>query len=130
VVVEVFGDPSALDELTSACRVAPDEAMLVDDAGALGVQVDDPHAVTLDATDGWSAFVLAGDAARDAFERLSALELPADGYVQGDVAHVPTRVIAEPGRVTLLAPAMWGAHLRAQILARCASLGIREVDPS
>ena len=91
-VIEVHGEPSALNALVGVHRVAPDEAMLVDARSA--VRVDDPDAVILDATDGWVVFTLVGDAARTAFERLSALELPAEGFAQGDVAHVPARVIA------------------------------------
>ncbi len=139
-VVGCFAAPEALDVLaptsgTYACRVAPDELMLVGEPGAeaalaaaatAGTTALDPDAIVLDTTDGWAIWTLAGDAARDAFTRLSAVELPDEGAAQGDVAHVPVRVIALPDRLHLLVPAMWGGYLRERILDRCASLGVRE----
>lgn len=127
-VVAAFASPEALDALSPAgayrCRVAPDEAMFVgpaDAAAALvrdasAVTAGDPDAVVLDATDGWTALTLSGDEAREAFSHLSELELPKEGYVQGDVAHVPVRVIAAPGRLRLFVPAMWGEYLIERIL--------------
>lgn len=136
-VVGAFASPEALDALSPAgayrCRVAPDEAMFVaeaDVAGALvrdasAVTAGDPDAVVLDMTDGWTVWTLAGDGARDTFAFLSELELPDEGYVQGDVAHVPVRVIARRDRLQLFVPAMWGAYLRERILGL--GLDVREV---
>ncbi len=140
-VVGCFAVPGALDalalpEATHACRVAPDEVMLVGRADRAEELVHttigrataaDPDAVVLDTTDGWAVWTLAGDAPREAFARLSAVQLPAEGYTHGDVAHVPVRVIALPEVLHLLVPAMWGEHLRQRILDRCASLGVEEV---
>ena len=138
-VVGVFASPEALGPLAPAgalrCVVAPDEAMFVagrDDGPALvrdasAVTAGDPDAVVLDTTDGWTVWTLQGDAAREGFSRLSELELPDSGYAHGEVAHLPVRVIVEPDGLRLLVPAMWGEHLREQILERCASLGVREV---
>ena len=129
-VLGVFAEPAALDAL-DAHRIAPDEAMVVGDPGAApDVSVDDPQAVVLDATDGWTTYTLTGDGAREAFARLSALRLPDEGFVQGDVVRVPTRVIVDGERLRILVPAMWGEHVRARILARCANLGVREVTPA
>ena len=72
--------------------------------------------------DGWAALSLTGDGARRAFARLSDVELPESGYTQGDVAHVPGRVLVEEERIQLLVPAMWGPYLRERLLA----LGARE----
>ncbi len=135
-VVGAFASPEALDALSPAgayrCRIAPDEAMFVADVDASALVRDasavtagDPDAVVLDMTDGWSVWTLAGDGAREAFAFLSELELPDEGYVQGDVAHVPVRVIARPDRLELFVPAMWGAYLRERILG--IGLPVREV---
>ena len=136
-IVGCFAEPEALDALertdgAHACRVAPDEVMLVGEAGAAeelvrlvaeNVTASDADAAVLDTTDGWSIWSLVGDGARDAFAKLSELELCPEGFAQGDVAHVPTRVIAEAERLHLLVPAMWGAYMRERILA----LGVREI---
>lgn len=107
-----------------ACRVAPDEVLLLAKAGTGAKVVEaatgkarrrDPDAVVLDVTDGWAVWTLAGSDAREAFARLSALELPDEGFTQGDVAHVPVKVVALPDRIHLLVPAMWGPYLRERI---------------
>jgi hypothetical protein len=119
-LTSVFASPGAIDALTvegTLCRVAADEALILGPPPAGGVA--DPHAVVLDVSDGWSAFRLSGDAPRDAFAYLSALRLPEDGFTQGDVAHVPVKVLVETGAIRLLVPSMWEAHLRERILADC-----------
>ena len=140
-VVGCFAEPEALDALAPTdgvhvCRIAPDEVMLVGEEGRAATlvaaaiaqaTVADPDAVVLATTDGWAVWTLAGEAAREAFTRLSAVELPEEGSTQGDVAHVPVRVIALPDRLHLVVPAMWREHLRERILEGCASLGIEEV---
>ena len=141
VVVTCIAEPAACDAAAEgashvrALRVAPDEVMFVaapDAADAIVRAVTraatsvDPDALVLDATDGWAAWTLRGGATRPAFSRLSALGLPGEGFVQGDVAHVPVKVIAEPERLHLLVPAMWGGYLRERILERCGTLGITE----
>jgi uncharacterized protein YbjT (DUF2867 family) len=136
-VVECCAEPSALDELdvpeARVLRVAPDQAMLVGEAGrghdlvggarqSLGAR-----ALVEDATDGWSAWVLRGDDLPRAFSFLSRLEPPGEGFIQGDVARVPVKVISSPGRLELLVPSMWSEHLRDRIVRRCASCGVDEV---
>lgn len=138
-VVQVFAEPAALDALAPAgasrCRVAPDEAMFIREAGAeqallrdaQAVTAGDPDALIVDGTDGWAVWTLSGDRLHDALERLSHLKIDpgADGFTQGDVAHIPARVVVDHGRVHLLVGAMWEDYLRAQILGRCADLGVR-----
>lgn len=140
-VVGCFAAPEALDALVAtggahACRVAPDEVMLVGAAGSADelvrattarVRAADPDAVVLDTTDGWAVWTLDGGAAREAFARLSAVPLVGEGFAQGAVAHVPAKVVALPDRLYLFVAAMWGEHLRERILADCASLDVREV---
>ena len=73
-------------------------------------------------TDGWAGFELVGDDAHEAFARLSELELPEDGFVQGDVARIGAKVVAAPGRVTILVPAMLGAFVEERIRTDCAEV--------
>jgi hypothetical protein len=126
-LVGVFGEPGALDALDGAYRIAGDEAMVVGEPDTIAtISLEDPHVVVLDVTDGWEALTLSGDHVREAFARLSALRLPDEGFVQGDVARVPARVIVERDRLRILVPAMWAEHLRSRILQRCEDLGVRE----
>jgi len=125
----------AVAGLADVLRVAPDEAMLVGPPGTAPELVEaaadlviglDGDAVVLEATDGWTIWSLQGPEARDAFTYLSALELPEDGFVQGDVAGVPVKVRADGERLRLLVPSMWGTHLRERILSDCVHLGVME----
>lgn len=111
-----------------ACRVAPDEVMIIREPGSAAWAVGrvgelvDVHAVVIDATDGWAVLDLGGDDARVAFTYLSALELPDDGFAQGDVANLPAKVLASADGVHVLVPAMLGDELHRRILARCGHL--------
>jgi hypothetical protein len=140
-VVTCVASPAACDSLPSrpdarALRLAADEVMVLGSPGAVdaivatvagAVATIDPDAVVIDASDGWAAWTLGGDAIDPAFSRLSALELPREGFVQGDVARVPVKLMAAPGRLDLLVPAMWREYLHDAILQRCRTLGIAEV---
>jgi hypothetical protein len=110
----VVGKPEATDELQHSAR----EALTVDD-----------DAVVLDVSDGWSAWTLSGPGTDDVLERLSELQHSGDGYLQGDVAHVPVRLIAHAERLHLLVPVMWEEHLRSRIRAVAAGLDLR-VSPA
>lgn len=142
VVITLLGSEDAVDAAVAVSpegfgRVAPDEAMLVVPVARgselLGtvtevVSAADAGALIVDATDGWSIWTLTGSADEldRATARLTALELPAHGFSQGDLARVPTKLFVAPGQVHILVPAMWRAYLRARILGRCATLQIRE----
>ncbi|MDP9296650.1 MAG: hypothetical protein M3O88_08175, partial [Actinomycetota bacterium] len=110
----VVGDPAAADEILRSAR---------DTAGA-----HDEDAIVLDVSDGWALWTLAGPDARETFSRLSDVELDAEGYVQGDVARVPVRVIALGERLHLLVPAMWEEHLRDRIRSNAVDLTLRELS--
>jgi hypothetical protein len=137
-VVLCTAAPEAVDAICDvgpAFRVAPDEILLLVPPGSAAnvvrdtterVEALDEDAVVLDASDGWSAWSLEGDDVRNAFARLSELELPADGAVQGKVAHVPVKMIARADGLWLLVPAMWDGHLRERILGDLATLGVTE----
>lgn len=139
-IVTCLAAAEALDDLGAiegalTCRVAPDEVMVLVGDGAVDGCVEavtaratelDPDAVVLDATDGFATWTLTGEAVREAFARLSALEVEEEGFVLGDVAGVPVRVLSGPGRLDLIVPSMWERYLRERILERCADLGVRE----
>ena len=103
------------------CRVAPRELLVIGDVEARDVRVDEPGAIVEDVSDGWAAFELAGDDAAEAIARLSELELPDHGFVQGEVARVGAKILASPGRLTILVPAMLGAFLEERIRTDCAT---------
>jgi sarcosine oxidase gamma subunit len=120
------------------CRTADDELMLlsvpqVTDEVLREVStrlaVLDPDALAIDATDGWAAVTIAGAGARASFGLLSRLELPPDGFTQGEVAHIPAKVIAEGERVLILAPSMWEAHLRDRVTKALGVAGQLETRP-
>ena len=133
-VVVAFADAHALDVLAPAgartCRVAPDEMMFVAEPATAGrltrdagaVTAGDPDAVVIDASDGWACWTIAGEGTGAAFARLSELHAPDGGFVCGDVAHVPVRVIGDDGALHLFVPSMWRDYLREQILSRCADV--------
>lgn len=130
-VVVVLASSEACDRVVApegaiAMRIAPREMLLVGsaDAGAdvLRGALDEPSAIVDDVTDGWAMFQLTGDDAREAFARVCELELPDGGWVQGEVARAGAKVIVEPGGLTILVPAMLGAHVEERIRADAAEL--------
>jgi sarcosine oxidase gamma subunit len=112
--------------LPGACPVSPVEVAIVGDASITAlrhaVQRLDPDAVVCDVSDGWVAHTLGGPGSREAFARLSELELPASGFVQGAVARIGVRVLVDGDRVDLLVPSMLAAHLRERIEDECREL--------
>lgn len=128
-VIVVLASAEAIDALripggATTCRVAPREALVVggSDLSASGVVVGEQGTIIEDVSDGWTAFELVGADAHEAFARLSELELPAEGFVQGDVARIGASVVTAPGRVTILVPAMLGAFVEERIRADCAEV--------
>jgi len=140
--ISCLASPEALAELDAPdgsypCWVADDEVVLVGTPDATEelqhwareALTEDDDAVVLDVSDGWSAWTLAGDGVDDVLARLSELEHSGDGYLQGDVAHVPVRLIAHAERLHLFVPAMWEEHLRSRIRAAAGGLDLR-VSPA
>ena len=68
-----------------------------------------------DVSDAWVALVLEGADAPDAFARVSELELPPEGWIQGEVARAPAKVLIVGDRVTIFVPAMLSAHAEERI---------------
>lgn len=145
-VVDCLAEPAALDAMvvpsrSVPCRVAADEILLlahpaeasdvVRQASArLGVL--DPDGLAHDVSDGWSSWTLRGSEANQILARLSEIEPPERGFVQGKVAGVPAKILAAPGRLHLMVPSMWGEHLRERLIA-CAPEGhvsLADLDPA
>lgn len=139
-VVACLASAEALDALpapegATAFRTAPDELLLLLPPGAAeaareevaeALRALEGDALVLEVTDGWAMWTLSGPDAREAFTRLSALDLT--GPVQGDVARVPAKVVAEPERLHLLVPSSWAEHVRERICAL--ALEVREARGS
>lgn len=120
-VVAVLASSGACDGVvapdeTSLLRVAPHEVVLVGavDASALRAELGEGVLVE-DVSDAWVSFVLEGTHGPEAFARLSELELPSGGWIQGEVARAPVKVLVEHGRLTMLVPAMLAAHVEERI---------------
>jgi hypothetical protein len=129
-VVAVLASTEACDRLAiegaEAYRIGVEEVMVVGevteaDVGPL-VRANDPGALVIDVSDGWTSLELFGDGARDAFARLSELELPREGFVQGDVLRVAVRVLAGRDGIRLLVPAMWAHHVETRVRHDAAEL--------
>jgi hypothetical protein len=94
-------------------------------AEAVGASLrTDPDALVLETTDGWTVWSLHGPEASEAFSVLSEVRFAA-GFLQGEVASVPCRVIAPaPTTLHVLVPAMWGEYVRGRIVSDCSRLGL------
>lgn len=128
-VIVMLASAAAIDALrvpkgAALCRVAPREALVIGDQGleSADLKVKERGAIVEDVSDGWAAFELAGEDVAEAFARLSELELPEAGFVQGDVARIGAKVLATPGSITILVPAMLGAFVDERIRTDCEEL--------
>ena len=115
-----------VNAIRGAFSVSAVEVAIVGDASVTAlrqaVERVDPDAVVRDVSDGWVLHTLEGPGARDAFARLSELELPTTGFVQGSVARIGVRVLVDGDRVDLLVPSMLAEHLRERIEDECREL--------
>jgi sarcosine oxidase gamma subunit len=144
-VIACLARAEALDAVPAdgayACRVAPDELLLVGPHSARGeleqaaaerlVELD-PDALVVDQSDGWAAWTLEGEDRDEAFARLSAVPLPdtRPAFLQGAVAGVQGKVIASPRRTHVLVVSTVGHHVRRRLLAACADLEVSEGVPA
>ena len=104
-------------------RVAPREVLLVGPADVVALSTTiGADGLVVDVSDGWVGLVLEGADAPDAFARVSELELPEQGWIQGEVARAAAKVLVEPGRLEVLVPAMLADHVEARILADAAEV--------
>jgi hypothetical protein len=120
-VLAVLAPADVCDQLAppvdvSLLRVAPREVMLVGPAASSDVSaVVGEAGLVVDVSDGWVGLVLEGVDAPAAFARISELELPDRGWVQGEVARAAAKVLVEPGHIAVLVPAMLAAHVEQRI---------------
>ena len=128
-VIAVLASADAIDALSvpddaTMCRVAPREALVIGGSGlsANDVVLGEQGAMVEDVTDGWAASELTGNDVHEVFSRLSELELPENGFVQGDVARIGAKILTAPDRITILVPAMLGAFIEERIRTDCAEL--------
>ena len=142
-VVTASAEAGALDVLlvpgrALACRVSDDELLLlcappVTDEVAREVATRlaalDPDALVIDTTNGWAAISVVGDDAQASFGLLSPLELPDAGFLQGEVVHVPAKVVAGDDRVLILVPSIWEAHLHDRAAKALGHTGPLEARP-
>lgn len=140
-VIACLGALEALDAIvldgTFPCRVAPDELLLLGRPGVGGELLEralarlaelDPGGVAVDQSDGWSAYTLAGSGRNEAYARLSAVPLPRERptFVQGAVAGLQAKIVADDDCLHLLVVSSVGHHLRHRLATVAADLGIRE----
>jgi hypothetical protein len=128
-VVAALASAGAIDSMrvpggATTCRVAPREALVIgrSDLSTEEVVVVERGAIVEDVTDGWAGFELVGNDVHEAFARLSELELPNEGFVQGDVARIGAKVVVTRDRITILVPAMLGAFVEERIRTDCAEV--------
>ena len=104
-----------------ACRVAPDELLLIGGPAELDLAGE---AWPWTRADGWAAWTLSGPGALEAFARLSVMPPDRSGFLQGAVAGVPAKVIVgEAERPRCSWPRRSRHHVeervRASVLATC-----------
>lgn len=134
--VGCWARPEALDALPPldalSFRVAPDELLLLGDAGEELVERAQRalrDGIVLDCTDAYAAWTLAGEDVEEAFRRVSAIRIDRP-QLQGLVAQVPAKVVALEADLLVLVPSTLGHHLRERVLQACADLGVRELEPA
>ncbi len=145
-VVSCLAAPSVLDGLrppsAAGCyRVAPGEllvigpaatrARLTDEATA-AVRNEDPGALIVDATDGWSVVTITGSAVQSVLTRLTTVKPPPSrpAFIQAAFAEVPAKAIVLSDALHVLVESTAAHHVRQRVLAACADLGVREIEPA
>jgi hypothetical protein len=120
---------------THRCRVAADELLLVYLAGSPDLAqarnaLEPGGGIVLDHGDAFAVWTLAGDDAEEAFARLSAIELPRErpGFVQGAVAGVAAKAIAEHDRIHVLVSSALGHHVPERVRVACGDLELRSPE--
>ena len=127
-VVAVLASADICDRLTSpagavSLRVAPREVLLVGSADMEALSaITGEGGLVADVSDSWVRLVLDGADAFVAFARISELELPERGWIQGEVARAASKVLVEPGRIEMLVPATLAEHVEARIRADAAEV--------
>ena len=134
-VVRCLAEAASLDALSpppgaTAIRVASDELVLVgnpeDAARLVAAAKTDTDGLVIDQSGGWEAVTVAGEAADEAFRRVSALPLPADrpAVVQGAVAGLAAKAIAYSDRIVVLVSSTGADYLYERIRAAMAEVSL------
>jgi hypothetical protein len=137
-VVHCFAQREVLDGFPAladvvACRVAPDELMLVALRGSVKetastyVESADPGGLVAEQSDGWAIWTLTGQGAAEAFARLSAIRPPTErpGFSQGEIGGVPARAIVLDDRIHVLVASSLGHHICERVVAVCENVQVR-----
>lgn len=143
-VVRCFAERRVLDLFphcgAAVARIAPDELWLIGPASARAELVEranayvsstDPNGITVDQSDGWTAWTVTGVQATTLLARLSPMALAPErpAFLQGAVAEVPAKVLLQVSRLHLFVPGQYGHHIPQRILAACADLDVRWSEP-
>lgn len=140
-VIRCCARPSVIDGVNlrrDSGRIAADEILVLvptSDAPRVlaevvaEVEASDAAGMVIDHSDAFFVATLTGSF-RHALARLSALELPETGFVQGLVAGVPCKVFVAADRVHLLPPSTYAHYFSERIFAACSDLGVREGSTS
>lgn len=145
-VIACYGTAEQLDAVPAgdafACRVAPDELLLVApetsgaatmSAACAALATGRAPGLAIDLSDAWSVWTVSGDADQ-IFCRLSFNPMPQSrpGIVQGMVASVPAKVLLPDGtgRVHVMVPSVLRHHLPQRIAEACADLSPAFHDPA
>lgn len=126
-LVDVAGSVTcgiASDEVILLCE--PDRARSV--AESASSSFVDGTALTLDDSDSFACWWLAGDRVDDALARLSEIRLPSDrpAFFQGLVAGIPAKVVLEAESALVLVSSSLSHHFRARTLKACGVFEIEE----
>jgi hypothetical protein len=117
------------------CGVASDEVLLLCEpnratsvAESVRSSLADGTTLTLDDSDSFACWWLAGDRVDDALARLSEIRLPADrpSFFQGLVAGVPAKVMLEAESALVLVSSSLSHHFRVRTLTACEAFEIDE----
>lgn len=143
-VVTVLGLDACLEGLAAipeacVCRIAPGERLLlcaseerarVQDQAAGLIRQADPGGMTVNQSDGWSAWILGGSERDEVLARLSVLPLPRErpAFVMGAVAQVPARIVVGTVRTCLMVPSPVAHHVEKRMLDACSDLTSEVTD--
>lgn len=136
-IVECHASAAALDALAvppgvHACRVAPDELLLLASPSRTDellrramatLAVAEPGALVVDQSDGWTIFGLPGEEGMRTLRQLALFPFPErrPAFAQGAVAAGAAKLLMLPGVVLLLVPFALRDHVERRLREVCAS---------
>ncbi len=136
-IVECHAGAAALDAMPSipsahACRVAPDELLLVGPpalaenllrTAAAHLGAAESGTLVVDQSDAWAVFTIRGDDALRPLQQLSANPIPSarPAFMQGAVAGGAAKVLLVESAVHILVPYTLRDHLAGRLCDVCGS---------